>query len=512
MAAKGKKKQRSKNKKGKKQAEVAAAGDGDGDNGEYDLETMERMMLQLQEEENEKEEEEEDKVDSADEDFMDGGDESLVEEIDMQGEEEEEEEEDDDDNDDGDVGNDSGDDAEEEESTSAEEVEEEEEDEETGELLAVQRNEDDDILEEGEERCSLDLRNLLATNPHQVNQRLLYQKQQETTENPTTICVSGAKIANDEYLLQKASEGCSQLLAGLWKLETEKSDAGPMAILPKYCDIVTPRELPPPKQKAETRWEKFAKERGIAPKEKRSRKVWDEATQSWAYRTGYQKASSANDPDSWPIMEVKKNDNPFEDPWQRARDAKKDRVEKNTLNRMRNAEREGQLDRGTTRRIMKAKKEAREKGRTGGNMDMNVTPAGVPLDMVKGTQRGKALTKMALLASQRSTASMGKFDKMQEGEPERRKSLSGLKKRKFESSTDKNVVKSEAKKSLKVLENVISGGGKSKERAIRRGHYAKGETGHDFEFNDGLGASTFRKKKGRAGIGKMKKITKKLAK
>ncbi len=269
---------------------------------------------------------------------------------------------------------------------------------------------------------------------------------------------------------------------------------------------------PPPKPKAETRWEKFAKERGIAPKEKRSRKVWDEATQSWAYRTGYQKASSEKDPSSWPIMEVGGNDNPFEDPWQRARDAKKDRIEKNTMNRMMNVEREGQLDRGTTRRIMKAKKEAREKGREGGKKDINALPAGVPLDLVEGKQRGKSLTKMALLATQRSTASMGKFDKMREGEPERRKSMSGLKKRKFDSSTDNSVVKNEAKKSMKVLENVISGGGRSKERAIRRGQFAKGETGHDYDFDDGLGPSTFRKKKGRAGMGKMKKITKKLAK
>ena len=214
-------------------------------------------------------------------------------------------------------------------------------------------------------------------------------------------------------------------------------------------------------------------------------------------------------------MEVKKNDDPYEDPWQRARDAKKERVEKNTMNRMRNAEKEGQLERGTTRRIMKAKKEAREKGREGGAMDMKnfkTSPAGVPLDLVDGKQRGKALTKIALLATQRSTASMGKFDKMREGEPERRKSLSGMKKRKFESATSDRVVKSEAKKSMKVLENVIAGGGKSKERAIRRGQYAKGETGHDYDFDDGLGAGTYRKKKGRAGIGKMKKITKKLAK
>ena len=244
--------------------------------------------------------------------------------------------------------------------------------------------------------------------------------------------------------------------------------------------------------------------------------MWDEQTGEWGYRTGYQKASSENDPESWPIMEVKRNDDPFDDPWQKARDAKKDRVDKNTMNKMKNAEKGGLLDRGTTRRVMKAKSDLREKGREGGQKDVqNFTnqPAGLPKDLVDGNQRGKASTKLALLATQRSTASMGKFDKMREGEPERRKSMEGLKKRKFQSATAVNVVKQEAKKSLKIMENVMSGGGKMKEKAIRRGQFAKGETGHDFEFNDGLGASTYRKKKGRAGIGKMRKIaTKKMAK
>mmetsp|Transcript_418 Transcript_418/g.443 ORF Transcript_418/g.443 Transcript_418/m.443 type:complete len:477 (+) Transcript_418:133-1563(+) len=376
--------------------------------------------------------------------------------------------------------------------------------------------EEEDNIVEGEEKCNLDLRNLLATNSHQVNQKKLYKKDVEENITSTTICVNGIKTANEEYLLQKASEGCAQLLSGLWKLETEKTDAGPMAELPTYVEIVTPRELPPPQQQKETKWEKFAKERGIAPKEKRSRKVWDEATQSWGHRTGFDKAASANNPESWPIMEVKGNDDPFEDPWERARDAKKERVDKNTVNRMRNAEKNGQLERGTTRRVMKAKTEAREKGREGGKKDMknfnNAPPAGLPLDLVDGKQRGKELTKVALMATQRSTASLGKFDKMREGEPERRKAMAGLKKRKFDSATSENVVKSEAKKSLKVLDNVFSGGGKVKERAIKRGQYAKGETGHDYDFDDGLGPSSYKKKKGRAGIGKMSKVTKKMAK
>lgn len=128
-----------------------------------------------------------------------------------------------------------------------EEEESESEFETTDESSSSVGQKEDEVLEEGEERCSLDLRNLLATNPHQVNPRLLYQQQKSVStnkeEDSTTICINGAKIANDEYLLQKASDGCSQLLSGLWKLETEKSDAGPMAILPKFCDVVIPREL-----------------------------------------------------------------------------------------------------------------------------------------------------------------------------------------------------------------------------------------------------------------------------
>jgi regulator of ribosome biosynthesis len=211
-------------------------------------------------------------------------------------------------------------------------------------------------------------------------------------------------------------------------------------------------------------------------------------------------------------MEVKGNEDPYDDPWERARDAKKDRLQKNTLNRMRNAERSGLVDKGTATKTMKAQKKARETGREGGKQDtFTHTPAGVPIDMAN-KQRGMALTKAALTATQRSTASMGKFDQMREGEPERKKAMAGLKKRKFESGTSKNVVKSEAKKSMKVLQNVLAGGGKAKEQAIRRGDFSKGETAYDYDFNDGLGASKYKKKKGRAGIGKMKKITKKLAK
>ena len=51
-----------------------------------------------------------------------------------------------------------------------------------------------------------------------------------------------------------------------------------------------PRQRPVPKPKPETRWERFAKEKGIE-KKKRGRMVWDEAHKDWRPRWGYGRAN-----------------------------------------------------------------------------------------------------------------------------------------------------------------------------------------------------------------------------
>ena len=159
-------------------------------------------------------------------------------------------------------------------------------------------------------------------------------------------------------------------------------------------------------------------------------------------------------------MEVKRNDDPFADPWEKLRDEKKGRKDKNTQNRMKNEERAGNLEKGTTNRTMKNIEKVRSEGKKGGNADRdNVAPSGVPVDLkaLKGSdsilslKRGRENTQNALMATQRSTASLGKFDMMREGEPERQKALAGLKKRKFESATDKKVISSESDRGMKLL-------------------------------------------------------------
>ena len=276
---------------------------------------------------------------------------------------------------------------------------------------------------------------------------------------------------------------------------------------------------PPPPPKKETKWEKFARERGLPlNKNKRSRKVFDEATGEWMYRHGYQKANSESK--EWPIMEVKGNADPYADPWEKQREEKRARKDKNVESRMRNEERAGNLSKGTTTRVLKSKERTRKAGKEGGNRDRDILPTGVPVDLrptksdsgLKPAKRGKTSTMAALVATQRSTASLGKFDKMLEGEPERKKIVAGAKKRRFESNTDKKVVSSESERSMKLFNTVMNGGGVEKEKARRKGRLAKGETAYDYDFDDGLGASTFKKKKGRAGAGKMKKMTKKRVK
>eukprot|EP00535_Pseudo-nitzschia_heimii_P005888 CAMPEP_0197176302 /NCGR_PEP_ID=MMETSP1423-20130617/2277_1 /TAXON_ID=476441 /ORGANISM="Pseudo-nitzschia heimii, Strain UNC1101" /LENGTH=474 /DNA_ID=CAMNT_0042625667 /DNA_START=47 /DNA_END=1471 /DNA_ORIENTATION=- len=376
------------------------------------------------------------------------------------------------------------------------------------------------------EAYTFDLRNMLAINTDQLEIGSLYDSKKSKSGKFNSLEIPLDPIhgklleVNEDYLLSKATDGCSELIRSLWELPTEISDAGPLVTLPTYDEIRLPRAMPPPPPKQETKWEKFAKAKGIPlNKEKRSRKVWDEATGSWMYRHGYEKANKKEN--EWPIMEVGANDNPNDDPWEKQREEKRDRLDRNIERRMKNEEQAGNLLKGATNRSVKAREKAYEIGKEAGRKDSESLPVGVPVDLKNSNDptkaadnrlRGKRSTLAALTAVQVSTASLGKFDRMREGEPERKKSLTSKKKRKFENPTDKKVITSEGQSSMKILNAVMNGGGVAKAKAIRKGQYAKGETAYDYDFNDGLGASSFKKKKGRAGAGKMKKMTKKRAK
>ncbi|ETI54263.1 hypothetical protein F443_02889 [Phytophthora nicotianae P1569] len=274
---------------------------------------------------------------------------------------------------------------------------------------------------------------------------------------------------NEKELALHARENVQLLINHIFELPREMSDMGPLAQLPAP-ETVIPREKPLPKPKVETKWEKFAKEKGIE-KRKKSRKVFDEATGEWSHTWGYQRAGE--DMKDWAV-EMKEGD--MEDPWTKRKQEKRSRVDKNLRAQANN------LKQGRGKQL------AGIAGRT---------PTGIPVELMntddaKAKQRGKEGTNKTLEKVQFSTASMGKFDKMREGESERK--IKG-KRNHFLPTTGAETTEKE--RSMNALKRVLG-------REENAGKH-KGKTFDDEEEGEGGGK---RKKKGK----KLKNITKGAAK
>jgi hypothetical protein len=96
------------------------------------------------------------------------------------------------------------------------------------------------------EPCTFDLRNLVALNTHQLSSEQLYASKESSPPDEAgtfTIPFDGQHRPNEEYLLSKAIDGCSQLIRALWQLPVERSDAGPLVILPSHDESRIPRAL-----------------------------------------------------------------------------------------------------------------------------------------------------------------------------------------------------------------------------------------------------------------------------
>ena len=99
-------------------------------------------------------------------------------------------------------------------------------------------------LSASSEQCTFDLRNLVAVNSHQLNASLLYSSKRPVRESDITIPLEDSRIqVDEEQLLEKARDGCAQLISAIWQLPKETSDAGPLVTLPSYFEIMIPRTL-----------------------------------------------------------------------------------------------------------------------------------------------------------------------------------------------------------------------------------------------------------------------------
>lgn len=257
---------------------------------------------------------------------------------------------------------------------------------------------------------------------------------------------------SEKELALHARENVQLLINQIFDLPREMSDMGPLAKLPEPS-LTIPREKPLPKPKVETKWEKFAKEKGI-DKRKKSRMQFDEDKEEWAPSWGYKRAG--DDMKDWAV-EMKAGD--AADPWTKRKQDKRARVEKNLKAQANNLVRSVRTQSSVCLCanfpvhpfLLLPQKQGRGKQPASGLR----APAGIPVELmntddVKAKQRGKEGVSKTLEKVQFSTASMGKFDKMRDGEKERK--LTG-KRNKFLPLT--GAEKTEKERSMNVLKHVL---------------------------------------------------------
>lgn len=78
----------------------------------------------------------------------------------------------------------------------------------------------------------------------------------------------------EAYLKALARDNTQLLINQIWKLPQEKQEDVLVAVLPKPTTVL-PRALPVPKARELTKWERFAKEKGIQ-KKKKDKVKWDD--------------------------------------------------------------------------------------------------------------------------------------------------------------------------------------------------------------------------------------------
>ncbi|XP_066293257.1 ribosome biogenesis regulatory protein homolog [Branchiostoma lanceolatum] len=203
------------------------------------------------------------------------------------------------------------------------------------------------------------------------------------------------KLRGDKeaYLKSQARDNTQLLFNAIWKLPTERVEEAICVKLPETTTVL-PREKPIPKAKLQTKWEQYALLKGIQ-KRKKGRMVWDEEAKDWKPRWGYKRAN--DETKDW-VIEVPGNADPNEDQFEKRMKAKKERVAKNELQRLRN------IARGTKSKVP----------------GVGLTPTEKP---------SKEEVGLALHLAKKSTASLGKFT---EKLPKEKEAKHVGKKRKFE--------------------------------------------------------------------------------
>ena len=202
-------------------------------------------------------------------------------------------------------------------------------------------------------------------------------------------------MKDTEALLQARTRNSTQhLINTIFQLPIERhATYGPLASLPEFLTQL-PREKPLPKPKPLTKWEKFARAKGIV-KRKKDRLVFDEERQEWVPRWGFQ-GKNKDLENQW-LVEVPRN---ADDDFRPDKAAAKERLDRRKKN-------EQQHERNLARQSGAAA--ASPAGSTKGKSELGSGKASM-------SSRRRAELEAEILRARNSTASMGRFDKHLEGE------------------------------------------------------------------------------------------------
>ncbi|KAG5894125.1 hypothetical protein JTB14_004063 [Gonioctena quinquepunctata] len=140
-----------------------------------------------------------------------------------------------------------------------------------------------------------------------------------------------SKRKND-YLLDLARDNAQLLINQIWDLPTERVDEVIVVKLPPQRTVL-PRMKPVPRPKPLTKWQQFAKDKGIQ-KKKKSKLSWEEQLQKWVPMYGFKRVKAEKEK-NW-VLEVPGNADPMEDQFAKKIKATSEKVAKNELQRLRN--------------------------------------------------------------------------------------------------------------------------------------------------------------------------------
>lgn len=233
------------------------------------------------------------------------------------------------------------------------------------------------------------------------------------------------KAGNETSPQQTATEATTALLHAIFSRPVEDTPDGRYASLPK-ADFGLPRSKPIPKERAQTKWEKYAQEKGIQ-KKRRDRLILDEATGEYIPRYGKNGKNSLERDVIIPHKESMADD---ADPFAKKKKEKQKHIKQNR------------------------KKNLSNLGRAAKNAGLEPMQA---LDVARvGPSGKKFLPKRGLNDSlsiaQRSTASAGRFDGRVSKEPKQK--IRGRKK-KHASIGGRDAMQKEKQRISKIADSIL---------------------------------------------------------